>query len=802
MSNLNSWIQEELYPSLFEVIPGAFPEFEFKRTGKGWQSTNKTKVTGEEGDSKGKVYIYENAPWRLKDYTRDYKKDLIGYVMDRDQVETIEAVKHLAEKAGLQVPRDPSYDPKAHQKAQEQASIYEECQSYFSLCLQEAKTGPAYRDYTKSRGYSLEEAQEMGLGYIPSQDQLYKHLTEKGYTGEQIAQLLTFDKEKRIGTSHSLTIPYRAGGSIKGFKFRTIGQDKPKYLNSSGLEKDSLFNLSALKGDKDLTIVEGELDCLHASVKGIKNVVALAGNSLSSSMVQDALKRGAKRFTLCLDRETGKEAETAQTVSRAIDTILAEGVNRVYTVTLPALGDKTDPDSLLREQVKEALQKAIDEASLYYTHKLTEVIKPYRVIQKERYLTDKEIDSLLDEIVNTGSRISEPTDRDRFKKLFTDQPFTKGLGISEDSFSETVERLTTTRQKEAQRQGLNRLLSKAKDLQDKGEAGQAIELLETGLRELKTQTATGLLPPAMSFKALLDDIANLPEAKRTGYPSLDAFAGFPPGAITLIAGRPSHGKTTLMFNLLLQMSQASPKETFYFFTYEEPKANILVKLLNRMIDKDLGKHYSSVKDLSRLSNFEFIKAYVKSGRSDITEIEQGKEKLGDLMDSQRVKVIDIKYSVEGLDSLLRLQSKQENIGAVFIDYIQKMRTAEKTQDKRTYIAHISDQILQTAKETGLPIILGAQINRSATGNEGKKPRLENLKEAGNLEEDANTVLSVYNEDREALEPTGNREVELEIKALKNREGESNKKTILTFDTWTGAIKEQAINSGIKFKQTR
>ena len=84
MSNLNSWIQEELYPSLFEVIPGAFPEFEFKRTGKGWQSTNKTKVTGEEGDSKGKVYIYENAPWRLKDYTRDYKKDLIGYVMDRD----------------------------------------------------------------------------------------------------------------------------------------------------------------------------------------------------------------------------------------------------------------------------------------------------------------------------------------------------------------------------------------------------------------------------------------------------------------------------------------------------------------------------------------------------------------------------------------------------------------------------------------------------------------------------------------------------------------------------------------------
>ena len=50
-------------------------------------------------------------------------------------------------------------------------------------------------------------------------------------------------------------------------------------------------------------------------------------------------------------------------------------------------------------------------------------------------------------------------------------------------------------------------------------------------------------------------------------------------------------------------------------------------------------------------------------------------------------------------------------------------------------------VLQMAKESGLPIILGAQLNR-----QGKdRPTLENLKEAGNLEEDANTVLSVYNE---------------------------------------------------------
>ena len=74
----------------------------------------------------------------------------------------------------------------------------------------------------------------------------------------------------------------------------------------------------------------------------------------------------------------------------------------------------------------------------------------------------------------------------------------------------------------------------------------------------------------MNFNSLLDEIATLPPAYKTGYSSLDKFIGFTPGAITLIAGRPSHGKTTFMFNLLLEMSKLYKDESFYFFTYEEP----------------------------------------------------------------------------------------------------------------------------------------------------------------------------------------------------------------------------------------
>ena len=790
MNDLTAWINDTLYPALFDLIPSAFPEHGFQEFSGGWRS--KTYLSGDPHSRIDKTVITKQAPGLILEQGGPVKS-LIDYIKDRDQVEFIEAVKTLAGVAGLTVPNSPGYDPKAYRKQAEKASLLEACQSYFTSCLEKDKGAETTRAYLEERGYSKELYLAMDLGYIPSQDKLYTYLKEKGYTG---IDSLAFGNKTKIGESHSLTIPYRSGGSIKGFKFRTIGQDKDKYLNSKGLDKGSLFNLSPLKGDKDLLIVEGELDCLHATALGFQNVVALAGSSLSPGAVQDALKRGAKSFTLCFDRETDpqKAEDTAQKVNRAIEVILAEGVNRVYTVTLPALGDKTDPDSLLKEQGKEALQEAIAQPRTYYTHKLTEVIKPYRLIQKKRPLTDKEIDSLLDEIVITGSKISDPTDRDRYKKLFSEASFTKGLGITEDSLSLTIERLTTTKRKENQARELNKAIVEAKSLLDKGQPGQAIALLETQAKEIKTLTATGLLPPPLSYDSLLEDIANLPEAKRTGYPSLDEFTGFTPGAITLIAGRPSHGKTSFMLNLLLNMADLYPEETFYFFTYEEPIKNLSVKLLNTLIGETFSQHFKTVKDLARPTNYEFIKAYIRAGGSDIEAIEKGHKRLRDLIEQGRIKLIDRNYSVEELDSLLRLQSKQENIGAVFIDYIQRMRTARRTQDKRTEIAHISDQILQTAKETGLPIILGAQLNRSTEG----EPRLENLKEAGNLEEDANTVLSVYNEDREALEPTGNRGVELEIKALKNREGEPNQKTTLIFDRWTGAIKEQAINSGIKF----
>ena len=797
MSNITDWIKYELYPSLYDNIDRALPEHSFKLSSGDWRS--KTYLDGSpHKDRADKTVVTKRAPGFILEQGGEVMS-LVNYVMKRDRVEFIQAVKTLADVVGLQPPSSPGFNQESYQKQKDQTTLLEDCNSYFIYCLENSVGAEEVREYLSSRGYSPEDVKEMGLGYIPGQAQLYKYLTTtRGYGEGQIEEVVKLNPG--IGSTHRLTIPYRSGGSIKGFKFRTTGDATPKYLNSSGLDKSGgFFNLLGIKGDKDVVIVEGELDSLHATAKGISNVVALGGSSISSEQIKDAKRRGAKSFTICLDMEPGKEEETAKKINSAIEVILGEGVNRVYIVTLPDLsGGKTDPDRLIKESGVGAFKTAIAQAKPYYQYKLWAILSRYGAIQDANggELTAKERDNLLEEVVETATRIKDPIDKDHYKKLFTEMEAIQELGITEESLSITVDKLTSTRDKEAQAKEFKKLLSQATALHDKGDIGEAIELLDKQSKHIKTITGEGLLPPPLNFAKLLDEIGATPASYNTGYSSLDKFVGFTPGAISLIAGRPSHGKTTLLFNLLLEMSRLYPDNSFYFFTYEEPVRNLSIKLLNRLTASDLSGHFRDYQSLAKPTNYEFIKAYIKGKRTDIAELEEGKRLFKELVDSQRIKVIDRNYSVEELSSLIAILRKKENIGGVFIDYIQRMRTERRTQDKRTEIAHISDQALQIAKDSGLPIILGSQLNRSNASTGNKKPTLEGLKEAGNLEEDANTVLSVYNESRETDETEngesyrGLREVELEIKALKNREGEVNQTAKLLFDKWTGVIKDQ------------
>ena len=798
MSNITDWIKYELYPTLFHFIDKALPEHNFKRYSGGWRS--KTYLDGSPHKNRSdKTVVSKKAPgWILENGGEVLS--LVDYVMRRDRVGFIQAVKTLADVAGLQLPKG-EFNQESYQKYKDQATLLEDCNSYFIYCLANSTGADEVRAYLSSRGYSDEDVKAMELGYIPDQAKLFKYLLSKGYSQSLIDEVVKLNKG--IGSTHKLTIPYRSGGIIKGFKFRTTGDATPKYLNSTGLDRlGGFFNLLGIKGDKDVVIVEGELDSLLATARGVENVVAIGGSSISSDQVKDALRRGAKSFTLCLDAEPGKEEETAKRLTSAIEVIRGEGVNRVYIATLPDLGGgKTDPDRLIKEKGVEAFKEAIRIALPYYEYKLQQTINKYGKIEEERALQPKDIDSLLDEVVEIASQISDPTDRDRYIKLFNSLDDIKELGISEESLSITVDRLISTRDKEAQAKEFKKLLSEATRLQEKGEINKALELLDSKVKEVKLKdkaTEFSVLMKPIKEDEIKERQAKKPDSLNSGYTIGGEPLLLPSGAISIFTAPTSHGKTTFLINLALNVAQSNPDKEIYLFSYEEDVDSILINTLNVYLDEEISSN-----------NRRTLKSYFTTGSTDYIKSQSRdwfiatKDKFfKELIETRRLNIHYSTYNSDTLIEAIRYLHKHAKPGAIFIDYIQLLNLPEgkyKTYSRQEEIKEICIALKDVAVETGLPIILGAQFNREVVNQ--LRIHATKIGEAGDIERIASLIVGFWNNNFKPLATEGelneinNKGVApdtLYTTILKNRVGRVGLEEILSFNGNTGKIKN--INS--------
>lgn len=804
MSNITDWIKDELYPNLFEVIDTALPEFSFCRWSGGWRSSLKLDLTSPKTKRKDKTVVTKKAPGYILEQGGDVLS-LVDYVMRRDGVEFIKAVETLADVVGLQLPKG-EFNQESYQRYKDQATLLEDCNSYFIYCLENSTGADEIKAYLSSRGYSDEDIKAMELGYIPDQAKLYKYLLSKGYSQSLVDEVVKLNKG--IGSTHRLTIPYRSGGSVKGFKFRTVGDATPKYLNSTGLDRlGGFFNLSGIKGDKDVVIVEGELDSLSASARGVENVVATGGSSIAPEQVRDAIKRGAKSFTLCLDRDPGKEVETYKKITSAIEVILGEGVNRIYIARLPGSGDdKVDPDSLIKESGVDSFKQAIREALPYYEYNLQETLNKYGKIEEERGLQPKDIDRLLDEVVETASQIPDVTDRDRYKKLFTSLEAIQTLGITEESLSITVDRLTSTRDKETQAKEFKKLLSEATSLQGKGEIDKALELLDSKVKEVKlkdkaTEFSSLMIP--IKENELKERLISKPESLNSGYTIGGEPLLLPSGAISVFTAPTSHGKTTFLINLALNIATASPDKETYLFSYEEDGDSILINTLNTYLDEEISSNNRrTIKSYFTTGSTE----YIKSQSRDYFTAKKD-EFFRELIDTKRLNIHYTSYNSDTLIEAIRYLHKHAKPGAILIDYIQLLNLPEgkyKTYSRQEEIKEICIALKDVAVETGLPIILGAQFNREVVNQLRIHPT--KIGEAGDIERIANLIVGFWNNNFQQLATEGElKEIgsitpdTLYTTILKNRGGRVGLEEILSFNGNTGKIKNSSSSGSSFFK---
>lgn len=786
MSNITDWIKNELYPTLYRDIDIAFPEHNFKRYPGGWRSD--TYLDGSSHKRKDKTIVSKKAPGRILEQGGD-NLSLVDYVLRRDGGSFIEAVNTLAAAARLQVPKG-DFDPAVYQRYKDKATLLEDCNNYFVYCLETSTGAKEIRDYLSGRGYSEEDIEVMELGYIPSQSKLIDYLKKRGHSETLINDVVKF--HDKIGSTHKLMIPFRSGGDIKGFTARTIGDHSPKYILSTGLKRtESFFNIGSRA--EEVIVVEGYLDALISEARGIKNVVALGSASISQEQVRDAIKRGAKSFTLCLDADkAGKEG-----TDKGIEVILGDGVSKVYIVTLPG----KDPDEVIKGKGVEALNQAIREAIPYYEYQLQGIINKYGEMEADGALQPKEVDSFLEEVVATAAKIPEPMDRDRYREIFRSLDAIKSMGITEESLSIAVDRLTSTRDKEIQEREFRSLLSTAQKLQKDGKTNEALEALEDGIGAVKMRDKVSgfskLLIP-IKREELKERLANKPESLSSGYTIEGEELLLPSGAISILAAPTSHGKTTFLINLALNVAQGNQGKEVYLFSYEEDGDSILMKTLNTYQGERLcADNRRTIRTYFKTGSDNFIIPPFRNGF-----IDSEKQFFDELIDTGRLNIHYSNYNSDTLIESIRYLHKYANPGAIFIDYIQLLNLPEgkyKTYSRQEQMKQICQSLKDVAVDTGLPIILGAQFNRTVRNH--LQLHATNIGEAGDIERIANLIVGFWNNE---FKPEGtdgeintitndnfDKPNTIYATILKNRDGRVGLWDLLDYDGNVGKIKNKS-----------
>lgn len=361
--------------------------------------------------------------------------DLFGYVMKRDNLDFPEALKQLAEKAGVVLrPQSPS-EQKQDQVRQTLTEVMETAVEFFRKQMLETSAGKKALDYLHKRGLSDETIKIWGLGYAPdSWTLLLEFLLSKGYSEDLIAQagLVTQKSDKRVNDRFRdrLMFPIRNPyGKMAGFGGRILNpDDSPKYLNSPATEIFDkgrlLYGLdqarAGMRKSGRAVIVEGYMDVIGLHQAGYANAVAPMGTALTEAQFA-LIKRITTNIIMALDPDAaGKNATMRglETARRAMDqsedlSFNSKGWLQIERslkadIRVAELPDGLDPDEIVLRD-PESWQKILDGAKPIINHVMDN-------LAQGRDLSDPKVKrEIAEQVLPLLDDVSSPIERDAYR---------------------------------------------------------------------------------------------------------------------------------------------------------------------------------------------------------------------------------------------------------------------------------------------------------------------------------------------------------------------------------------------------
>lgn len=293
--------------------------------------------------------------------------DAITFVRRIENLDYVEAVKVLAERAGMQMPEDGYDDSLAKHRQRILAANREAARFFHSTMMSEQ--GKIGLDYFLGRGLTMQTIKHFGLGYAPdSWDALLKYMRSKGFTNQELYDAnLVRKSDKGERTHYYDNFKNRAmvpiidlRGNVIAFGGRVLDDSKPKYINTSDTlvykKSDGVFALNFAKNGNPSRIIvaEGYMDVIALHQAGFTNSIACLGTALTQEQAR-LVSRYAEEVILSYDSDEAGQKATR----RAIDIFGKTGVKiRVLKLT----GGK-DPDEIIKKYGKEKFRSLIDGAA-------------------------------------------------------------------------------------------------------------------------------------------------------------------------------------------------------------------------------------------------------------------------------------------------------------------------------------------------------------------------------------------------------------------------------------------------------
>lgn len=347
--------------------------------------------------------------------------DAVTFIRRIENLDYLDAVKLLAQRAGLQMPDD-GYDDSLSKKRKTVFEINRAAARFYHSYMMSSE-GQKGLNYFLNRGLTKKTITKFGLGYAPDTwDSLLRHLKDKGFSVSDMAIAGVIKKGNKgyydIFRNRVMTPIIDVRGNVIAFGGRVLDDSKPKYINSSDTlvykKTNELFALNFAKdsGQESLILCEGYMDAIAMHQAGFNNAVAGCGTALTPEQVR-LISRYSKEVLLAYDSdEAGQKALT-----KAVSLFNQTDVR----VKIPSLIGGKDPDEIIKVYGRDKFKGILDSASNEIEYELSKLNKKYNLLS-----TQGKID-FLKECIAVLAKVS-PIEQDIYMSRLSEE-----LGVEKSS---------------------------------------------------------------------------------------------------------------------------------------------------------------------------------------------------------------------------------------------------------------------------------------------------------------------------------------------------------------------------------